>query len=200
VGLGYVEAEQLVLLRRIVAALENQSAVNTQLLSMISGISDTLDTFLADWLAANTEAGAASAVLGLNVGGESTMSLTVDQSGNATLAFEDDKGDVTGPPPGDGSGLVVVIGSDNGAVATVGPTDSATDSAGNGNYVATVTPVAEGTFNLTASVANSSGAPLTDADGTTAFTQPANLEVTILAGQAAGAALSIAPATSAPSS
>jgi hypothetical protein len=44
--------------------------------------------------------------------------------------------------------------------------------------------VADGTFNLSATVANASGAPLVDNDGATAFVQPSAVAVTLAAGQA----------------
>lgn len=118
------------------------------------------------------------------------MALTVDTTtGNIVLSFEDDKNDPTGPPPGDGSGLVVTFSSDTPTVATVGTAVAGTSAAGLGTYEAPVTPVAEGSFNASAVVANTSGAALTDADGTTPFVQPTAIAVPVSAGQAAAGSL-----------
>ena len=113
------------------------------------------------------------------------MGLTVD-SANAqvVLAFEDDHGDVTGPPPGDGSGLAVTFSSDETGVISVGAAVAGTDAAGNGNFTAPLTFGVDGSANLSAAVANVSGQPLVDADGVTAFVQPAVLNVPVAAGQA----------------
>ena len=120
------------------------------------------------------------------------MSLTVDTTtGNAVLGFEDDKNDPTGPPTGDGSGLVVTFSSDNPAVATVGGAVPASSAAGNGTYEAPIAPASEGTFNLSAVVANASGAALVDADGVTPFVQPTAVAVPVSAGQAASGSLSV---------
>ena len=82
------------------------------------------------------------------------------------------------PPVGDGSGLVVTITTDNalvtiGAVTQSGDTATATATAGDTSV--------DVPFNYTATVANSSGADLTDDDGTTPFVQPAALASTVTA-------------------
>jgi hypothetical protein len=94
--------------------------------------------------------------------GETTMATAV-------LTFTDAAGNPITPPTGDSSGLVITFASDNPAV-TIG---SAT---GSGN---TATAPISGTdaFNLSATVANVSGAPLLDNDGVTAFVQPSPIAV-----------------------
>jgi hypothetical protein len=190
--------EEVQLLREILVQLMelNAKTDNTAVLASIDStlvtISDNLAEFLSDWKQANIEPGPVKAVLALRANGDSLMSISVDDTtGNAVLGFEDDKGDATGPPPGDGSGLVVTFASDNSAVATVGTAATSTDAAGNTTYETPIVPVAEGSFNLSATVANTSGAALTDADGTTAFVQPSPLAVTVTAGQAASGSLSV---------
>jgi hypothetical protein len=127
----------------------------------------------------------------LTVKGDSKMGLNVDSTGqNAVLTFEDDKGDVVAPPPGDGSGLVVDITSTG--VITLGAAELVTDPAGvvPAYYAAPISITGAGEFTLSATVANTSGAALTDADGTTPFVQPAPLTDTVAVGQATGATLS----------
>jgi hypothetical protein len=106
----------------------------------------------------------------------SAMPLLVGSTETVTLTFVDAAGTATAPPKGDGSGLVVTIDSDTAAVATVGPTSASGDTA-----VATATGVSAGTFNYTATVANTSGVALVDDDGTTAFVQPSALAESVTA-------------------
>jgi hypothetical protein len=116
--------------------------------------------------------------------GDSTM-LTVDAAGVAKFQFDDDKGDIVGPPQGDGSGVVVSFASDNPEVVSgFGATSVGVDDNGNAEYTASPTVVADGTYNLTATVANTSGAPLVDDDGSTAFVQAPSVPVTLAGGQA----------------
>lgn len=111
--------------------------------------------------------------------------LTVDAAGVAKFQFEDDKGDVAAAPQGDGSGIAVSFASDNPSVVSgFGPTEVSQDANGYPAYTASPTVVADGTYNLSATVANTSGAPLVDDDGSTAFTQPSAVAVTLAAGQA----------------
>ena len=107
---------------------------------------------------------------------ENDMPIEVGATEVVTLTFQDAAGEATTPPTGDGSGIVVTIASDNEAVATVGATTASADTA-----VATATGVAEGSFNYTATVANTSGAPLLDNDGATVFVQPTPLAETVTA-------------------
>jgi hypothetical protein len=118
-----------------------------------------------------------------------SMPLTVGGTETVTLTFVDATGAPAAPPTGDGSGLVVTIDSDNGAVATVGPVTSSGDTA-----TATSTGVSAGSYNLIGNVANTSGAALVDDDGTTAFVQPAALADSVTApppAQAVTAVLSV---------
>lgn len=100
----------------------------------------------------------------------------------AVLTFADASGNPVAPPKGDGSGLVVSFASDNAAVS-VGAAVASGDTA---------TAPISGTeaFTLSATVANSSGAPLLDDDGTTPFVQPVSISVPAAAAQAVTAVLS----------
>lgn len=118
--------------------------------------------------------------------GESTMAqLTVDAAGVAKFQFDDDKGDIVGAPQGDGTGIVVSFVSDNPAVVSgYGPATEGVDANGAPQWTASPTVVADGDFNLSASVANTSGAPLVDDDGSTAFVQAPAVPVNLAGGQA----------------
>lgn len=119
-------------------------------------------------------------------------SITIDDTkGAAVLGFVDDHNDPTGPPAGDGSGIVVTFSSDNDAVATAGASVAGTDAAGNGTFDGPLTPVALGTCNIGVTIANASGTPLTLADGVTAFPDIAPAALTVVAGPAAAGQLSI---------
>ncbi len=87
----------------------------------------------------------------------------------ATLTFIDANGNPAAPPSGDGSGIEVTFASDNPNV-TVG-----TASANGDTATATITGTEA--FNLSATVANASGAALVDDDGTTVFVQPSPIAV-----------------------
>lgn len=116
------------------------------------------------------------------------MPLTVGGTTTATLTFTPEG---SAPPTGDGSGLVVSFNSSDVTVATVGPATLNPDF----TYTAEVTGVAEGSYSLNAAVENTSGAPLNDDDGTTAFVQPDAAEGTVGAapvGQATSAVITIA--------
>jgi len=113
--------------------------------------------------------------------------ITVDTTNEtATVEFLDDHGDTNAAPPvaASGSPLVVTFASDNDAVATIA-TDSANPLQGD------VTPVAEGTANLSATLAYADGSPVLEADGVTPFPQPGSVQVTVNAGAAVGDALSL---------
>lgn len=118
--------------------------------------------------------------------GESTMAqLTVDAAGVAKFQFDDDHGDIVPAPAGDGTGIVVSFVSDNPAVVSgYGPATEGVDANGLPQWTASPTVVADGDFNLSASVANTSGAPLVDDDGSTAFVQAPAVPVTLAGGQA----------------
>jgi hypothetical protein len=87
----------------------------------------------------------------------------------AVLTFVDATGTPISPPTGDGSGLVVTFESDN-------PTVTIGTATGSGNE-ATATITGTDAFNLSATVANTSGAPLLDNDGVTPFVQPSPIAV-----------------------
>lgn len=103
---------------------------------------------------------AVSAVLSTDTGGTMTT---------AVLTFTDQSGTAIAPPKGDGSGLDVTFSSDNPAV-TVATATAAGD-------LATAAITGTEAFNLSATVANVSGAPLLDDDGVTEFVQPSPLAV-----------------------
>jgi uncharacterized protein with PIN domain len=92
-----------------------------------------------------------------------------DMATTATLTFTDASGNPAAPPTGDGSGITVTFASDNPAV-TLGTAVAGTDAA-------TATITGTEAFNLSATVANTSGAALVDDDGTTPFVQPASIAV-----------------------
>lgn len=107
----------------------------------------------------------------------STMATT------AILTFTTASGTPNPPPTGDGSGIEVNFTSDNPAVTLGAATLS-------GN---TATAPITGTeaFNLSASVANTSGVALVDNDGVTPFIQPTAIPVAAVAEQTTTAVLSV---------
>ena len=121
--------------------------------------------------------GAVKAVLTFT-GADMPAGITVDSNSNAILNYTDDKGDPTAAP----AGATAVFASDNAAVATLGASVSTATG-----FSAPAAFVAEGTFNL--SVAQTGAF---EADGTTAIADPAPELVTVTAGPANTAALSIA--------
>ena len=122
-----------------------------------------------------------------------TLSIQGDPAmPDLTLTFVDDTGAPASPPKGDGSGLTVTGASDG--TTSVGAFAPGTDP---NTYVAPLTVVDDGTVsNLTAVVANTSGAALVDDDGTTSFVQPPAFAFTAPAppppAQAVTATLSVA--------
>jgi len=127
-------------------------------------------------------------------GGTMPGQLTVDQDGNAVVGFVDNFNNQTGLPAGDGSGLTMsVTGDDNGSLVTPGSYSEGTDSVtGEPVAVVALAPVGPtGVSNLTAVLANVSGAPLTEADGVTAFPAIAPFALTLVAGPAAAGELSV---------
>jgi hypothetical protein len=177
--------DELGVLRKILAT-------NRAALLDLQAIRTTLAAFLKDWLAVQENPNQAVTAVVTPPGGP--MPLTVDSTGQSLiLTFEDDHGDATAPPSGDGSGLVVTLTSDNPSVASVGTAVQGTDAAGNVNYSAPLTFGVDGSFNAGATVANTSGAALLDDDGVTPFVQPASVPVTVAAGQATTGDVSEAP-------
>lgn len=105
--------------------------------------------------------------------------ISVDTVGeSATIEWVDDRGDTNAPAP---AGAVVTFTSDNPAVATVA-TDATNPLQGD------VTPVAEGTANIGATIADASGNPILEPDGVTPFTV-ASVAVTVGPGAADSATL-----------
>ena len=85
-------------------------------------------------------------------------SITVDTTNEViVLTFQDDHGDVTTAPlAADGSAAVLTGTSDTLTVATVGTFVQAAD----GTYQAPITPLVVGTFNASATVTDTTGAPI----------------------------------------
>lgn len=162
----------------------------------VASIDVNLATFLQDWLAANaTPSGPVSG--SLTIQGE-TMGLTVDTTpGSESLGFQfdDDHGNATSAPTGDGSGVVVVLASGDSTQATVGDVVVGADAAGNPTYTAPITVVTTvpGSVAFTASPGNTSGAPLTEDDGVTPFPAVDALTVPITAGDPVEGSLSVTP-------
>lgn len=100
---------------------------------------------------------------------------TVNES--ATVEFLDDHGDVTNAP----NGAVVTFSSDNPAVLTIAPDPVVP-------YQGDVTPVAVGSANVGATIADANGNPILEPDGVTPFAVASAL-VTVSPGPAATAEL-----------
>lgn len=114
----------------------------------------------------------------LTIGGSMPGSITVDTTNETALVeFVDDKGNATSAP----AGALVTFASDTPTVATVA-TDPSNPLQGD------VTPVAIGTANLSATIADASGNPILEPDGVTPFAV-SPVQVTVSAGPAAGADL-----------
>lgn len=103
----------------------------------------------------------------------------------AILIFATDStGDTPAPAPtGDGSGITVTFSSDN-------PNVSVGSASVSGPDEATAPITGTEAFNLSAVVANVSGAPLLDNDGVTSFIQPNPIAVPASTPQATTAVLS----------
>jgi hypothetical protein len=88
---------------------------------------------------------------------------------------------------------MTVTGDDNGSLVTPGAYSEGTDSVtGQPVAVVALAPVGPvGVSNLTAVLENVSGAPLTEADGVTAFPAIAPFALTLVAGPAAAGELSV---------
>jgi hypothetical protein len=194
--------EEVELLRQLVEGQHHESDLLTQVISLLGDtvgllgtISTNLSTFLTEWTAANTEPShpAVRGVLKVT-GGNMPGQLTVDQDGNAVVGFVDNFNNPTGLPAGDGSGLTMTVtGDDNGSLVTPGAYSEGTDSVtGQPVAVVALAPVGPvGVSNLTAVLENVSGAPLTEADGVTAFPAIAPFALTLVAGPAAAGELSV---------
>lgn len=133
-----------------------------------------------EWIAFLLDPRPYSAILTLQ-GGVMPGQITVDTTNaTATVSFVDDKGDTNAPAP---AGAVVTFTSDNPAVATIAT------SAGDA-LVGDITPVAEGSANIGATIADASGNPILEPDGVTPFSVSA-AAVTVVAGAAVGAELTL---------
>ena len=106
------------------------------------------------------------------------MSVTMTDADQVTYACEPE--DSKGQPVAD---TLTWSSDDNGAVVTLTP------SADTRSCV--FAAVAPGTANISVTVTNASGTPLLEADGTTPFTVPAPVAVTVGAGPASELVLSV---------
>lgn len=131
--------------------------------------------------------------LTMQVSKEPKMSttFTVDTTdGVATLSFVDDHGDPTAGPNDsvEGTPIVPVVTSDTTSVLTAAP---CTPGATQGSFVSALTEVAEGVANLSvAPLIDSSGNPVLDSAGNP-FGEPAPVEVTVTAGDAADLTMAV---------
>ena len=170
-----------------IAVLLSQSlAAFDTMITKLSAISTTLNTFLTDWIAANETPSnpATSAVLTVK-GSPMPGQITVDTTNETvTIGFVDDHGDTDAAPPvaASGAALVVTFASDTPGVATV-VTDPSNPLQGD------VSVLSEGTANLSATLAYADGSPVLEPDGVTSFPDPAPVTVTVSAGLAVGDAL-----------
>ena len=159
-------------------------------------ISDTLAAFWAAWQEANQQPTSGPPVGGTIsiIGGK--MGLTVDDTTgqeSVTFQFDDDDGNPTSAPHGDGSGIVVTLADASGN-STVGAAVVGADAVGNPTYTAPidVTTTVPGSASFTATPANSSGAALTENDGVTPFPTIPALSYPITAGAPVAGSLSVA--------
>lgn len=114
---------------------------------------------------------------GTNMPGQITVDTTTEV---ASLAWVDDHGDTDAAAPSNASGAAVVtFTSDNPAVLTIDPASGQ------------VTAVAEGTANVGATIAYPDGSAVLEADGVTPFPPIDSVAVTVSAGAAVGATLSL---------
>ena len=120
----------------------------------------------------------------IQINGENDMeTITVDTTGaTATLAWEDDKSDADAASP---AGVVATFASDTVTVLTIN-NDTANPLQGD------IVAVGEGTANVSVALFAADGVtPLTLADGTTPFPIPDPVAVTVGAGPAASATLTV---------
>lgn len=157
-------------LNRILAAVD-QTPVETKLDTIIGQLGQIIELI-------GPQPTATHAVLTLNQGANPMPgAINVDTTNETvSISFVDDKGDTDATAP---DGAVIAYTSDNEAVATVDPTSGA------------ITPVAEGTANIGATLTAADGSPLLEADGSTPFPAPATVPVTVSAGAAVGGALTL---------
>lgn len=153
----------------------------TDTLMVLSDLETVLKALIGELQPPNQ---ASQAVLRLQ-GEEMPGSITVDTTNaTATVGFLDDKGDVATPPvSADGGSIVVTFTSDNESVITVA-TDSTNLLQGD------LTPVAEGSANIGATIADDQGNPVLEPDGVTPFSVTA-VNVSVGAGAAATADITV---------
>jgi hypothetical protein len=181
---------------RLLREIRDNTATLVDQGNLLVDLSESIDDTLSAILSLLTPTmGATHGVITFQ-GGTVPGQITVDQDGNATLGFADDHGNPTGPPPGDGSGIVVTFAVDDPALATVGATSPSTDANGNATFTAQIVPVGPvGVVNVSAPATNTSGVtPVLDADGVTTFVDASPFALTLVAGQAADGELSVGPA------
>lgn len=179
---------------QILAALTDLAGdvdlADTQILTGLAGLSTKIDDGVAEILAAilgppSPPAVSATLTVVNNQGEPEPMpsTITVDTVGEAAdLQFVDDKGDTDAAPPtgADGNPAVIAFVSSDPTVFTVDPESGA------------ITVVGEGTADLSVTIDDDTGAPILEADGTTPFA-PAPVSLTVTAGAAVGARLSVNP-------
>lgn len=190
VGDEWTSHEEVQLLDQSVEEERGEEAILRRLLEradrqieLLEGISTTLKRFLKEWEAANTEPSnpATSAVLTVK-GSDMSGAINVDTTNETVLlGFVDDHGDTNAAPPAAASGaaLVVTFASDAPSVVTVA-TDPTNPLQGD------ISVLAEGTANISATLAYADGTPVLEADGVTPFPVPAAVAVTVSAGPAVG--------------
>jgi hypothetical protein len=166
-GIEREEEEIERLLKRLLECCATQAA-------LLSTIAETLNEILELLTPPVVQSTTAVQLIG------GTMPITVGATDDVdTITFVDASGNPQAPPPGDGSGLTVTVTSSDDTVVTVGTATASGDTA-----VVPLTPVAPGSFTLSCVIANTSGAELFDADGTTPFVQPADVSDTVVAAPA----------------
>lgn len=127
------------------------------------------------------------------------MGLTVDTtpgSESVTYAFEDDHGNQTELPNGDGSGIAVAFTSSDETLATVGTAVASTTSAGNPAFTAPITVVttvpADPGPTFSGAATNVDGSAITTSSGA-AWEDPAPSDpIPVAAGEPVEGVLSVA--------
>jgi hypothetical protein len=158
---------------QIAAELGSLVDISQSILSVIEDIDQTLNAG-SDVSSGAVEAKLITGGIQMSTSAPGTGQITVDTTNSTvTVAFYDDKGDVAAAP----AGVTVAFTSDNPAVLTV-----ATDA--NNPLQGDITPVAEGTANISASITGAndpSGNPFT----------VNSVQVNVVAGPAATAGLAL---------
>lgn len=153
--------------------------------SAVKDVEMAVTDWAREWVHDHRPATHAVLIVSPTQGEQMPGSITVDTANETvTIEFVDDRGDTNAAPPvsPDGNPIVVTFTSDNTAVVTVA-TDASNPLMGD------ITPVAEGTANIGATLANDDGSPVLEADGVTPFPTPATVAVTVGPGAAVGDSL-----------